>query len=58
MTEAPLDSVHSESIPGPREDADASVKRLMIVAEAKLLVKKLDEYLEILDEWEEDNAEQ
>lgn len=40
--------------PDSREDAAKAVDRVMIVAEAKFLVKKLDDYLELIGRWEEE----
>lgn len=55
----PTPPVEPERAPDSREDAANAVNRVMIVAEAKFLVKKLDDYLELIGKWEEevDSAE-
>lgn len=62
MGEAPAEQHRPEGfplpIPKPRETFADDMSRAMIVAEAKLLVRQLDEYLELMGDWatEGDNS--
>jgi hypothetical protein len=38
-------------VPGPRREIAADINRAMVVAEARLLVVQLDQYLELIGEW-------
>lgn len=51
MVDTPAEPAMGDSIPSPRRDFAADVDRTMVVAEAKLLVKELDRYLELIGAW-------
>lgn len=38
-------------IPGPRGEVAEQIDRQAVVAEAKILVRQLDQYLELIGEW-------
>ena len=41
----------TRGVPTPRDAVAAEVERQTVIAEAKLLVKQLDMYLELIGEW-------
>lgn len=41
----------AKRVPGPRQRLAAEVDRAMVVAEAKLLCRRLDAYLELMGNW-------
>lgn len=53
----------NQALPNPRDAVAAEIERQTVIAEAKLLVKQLDSYLELIgewaaEEWESEDAEQ
>ena len=58
MTETPTGSIDPpEERPDSREEAARAVSRNMVVAEAKLLVLKMDQYLALMDKWEQEEKD-
>ena len=58
MTETPPGPTSPpEERPDSREEAARAVSRNMVVAEAKLLVLKMDQYLALMDQWEQEQEE-
>lgn len=49
MTDAP-----ERRLPGPRHGLPDEINRAMVVAEAKLLCRQLDQYLDLMGQWIEE----